>query len=300
MTLAFPRDKHGVDELRFSHVRPGIPLFAGTGVIGPGEVAFHRHEDHLEVLAVLSGSGEHLLRRGGVTRRERLRPGQIFLFRPIDEHHVAGDASRGMRIINVAFAVAAWQRFADLAGIDDSWTTTPDPPMATFDPRDTAVLRPFEQAIEAYERGPTTLDLIRFWTDLLPILLPPADTPGAGAPVWLAESVRGMRDEANLRGGVRRLVELSHVSGAHLSRSIRRYFGTTPTELVLDLQLHHATVLLRTTRDSIGAISQRCGFASPSYFSRRFRGAYLVSPLQYRRRSLGGFVGTRHPGRLLA
>jgi AraC family cel operon transcriptional repressor len=94
-----------------------------------------------------------------------------------------------------------------------------------------------------------------------------------------------MGSEENLKGGVRRLGELAGVSAGHLCRTIRAHYGVTPTAFVADLRLRHAEMLLATTSASLTEISYRCGFSSPSYFSKSFRTSRGVSPRNFRYRA---------------
>jgi AraC-like DNA-binding protein len=91
-----------------------------------------------------------------------------------------------------------------------------------------------------------------------------------------------MARERNLALGVPRLTELACVSPAHLSRTFRAYFGTTPTEWVNARRLERAADLLRTTQDPIAAIALRCGFENLPYFYRRFTAHYKTTPLAHR------------------
>lgn len=272
----------------------GAPFYANSIVLR--KHGAHRHDDYLEVMAITAGHGEHaVISDNRVVRREPLVPGQLYLFRPRDVHSLEGFSEQGLGIINVAMPVAVWHRFVNLTGLDPSWATSATPPMVRFEPGDPVVMGPLETAVQRFHSGGATmLDLLRFWGDVIPILLPPPqrDQPGFGAPDWLLRSVEAMLEEENLRAGVPRLLELAHVSPAHLSRVTRQYFGMTPTGLVINLRLRHATMLLSTTFESIGTIAERCGFASTSYFSNCFRRATVVSPREYRDRLLGGYFGT--------
>ena len=95
-----------------------------------------------------------------------------------------------------------------------------------------------------------------------------------------------MRREPNLRGGVPRLLELANVSPAHLSRTMRVHYDTSPTRFVADLRLEHASALLATTDLTVTEIAYRCGFASQSYFTRRFRARlHEIAPRESRIRA---------------
>lgn len=74
--------------------------------------------------------------------------------------------------------------------------------------------------------------------------------------------------------------ELS-VSEATLRRHLARE-GTGFEELVLDVRMHHAVMLLQTTGWSLSHVAQACGYLSRSRFSERFRHRFGTSPVAVR------------------
>jgi AraC-like DNA-binding protein/mannose-6-phosphate isomerase-like protein (cupin superfamily) len=243
------------------------------------DTELHTHADFHEFMGVVSGRGEHLLTTGV----EPLRAGDVILVRPSDRHAVRGSAPDGLEFVNVAFPSSIWQGFLDLTRTA-TWSSRG--PISLHQP---AAVPVFEHALDRFQDGPTTYDLLRFWIDLLD-LLTPGETEGRGIPDWLAKACTAMRAEGNLRGGVPRLLELAGVSPAHLSRSMRAAYDVTPTAFVTDLRLEHAASLLAATNAPIAAIADRCGFSSQSYFTRTFAAAHDLPPRDFRRRSQRAFV----------
>ena len=239
------------------------------------DTELHTHADFHEFMGVVSGSGEHLLTTGVAP----LRAGDVVLVRPSDRHAVRGSAPDGLEFVNVAFPSSIWQGFLDL-------TRTSRGPISVHQP---AAIPVFEHALARFQDAPTTYDLLRFWTDVLDLLVP-RDPGGPGVPEWLAKACTSMRAENNLRGGVPRLLELAGVSAAHLSRSMRAAYGVTPTAFVTDLRLEHAASLLAATNATIATIATRCGFTSQSYFTRCFTTAHALPPREFRHRSQRAFV----------
>jgi AraC-like DNA-binding protein/mannose-6-phosphate isomerase-like protein (cupin superfamily) len=272
--------------LRFESHAFGRPFHAARVRIPARarDTELHTHADFHEFMGVVSGSGEHLLTTG----TELLEAGDVVLVRPSDRHAVRGLAADGLEFVNVAFPSSAWQGFLDLTRTNPSasWASARGP-VGFRAPEAIAV---FEHALERFQDEPGAYDLVRFWIDLLELLAPAVDTAGPGTPSWLAKACTAMRAEDNLQGGVPRLLELAGVSPAHLSRSMRAAYGVTPTDFVTDLRLEHAASLLAATNDPVAAIAARCGFASQSYFTRRFTAAHQLSPREFRRRSQRAFV----------
>jgi AraC-like DNA-binding protein len=252
----------------------------------------HRRLDYLDIVLVVGGEGHHVVHGPDGRRRVYpLVPGRMALYRTTDEITLSGSEPDGVTIRHVAFPVAEWETFSSFVGVDPAWSAPGDPPVVNVDRDDPTVARPFQVALERFWDDPTLLDLVQFWTDVIPLFFPShaRRADGAGAPRWLADAVAGMTDEQNLRGGFTRLVELARVTPSHLAAVTRRYYRRTPTQLVTELRLRHAAVLLSTTTESIGAIAARCGFGSFAHFSAAFRRRHRLTPRDFRARALGHF-----------
>ena len=76
----------------------------------------------------------------------------------------------------------------------------------------------------------------------------------------------------------------AHLSTSQLQREFQRLFGLTPSEYILRVRLLVARRQLEQTRDSVGQIALACGFYDQSHFTRTFRAATGLRPLEYRRR----------------
>ena len=77
--------------------------------------------------------------------------------------------------------------------------------------------------------------------------------------------------------------ELS-ISLRTLERGLAAELGCTPRQLILAMKMREARRLLETGRYRVNEVAHRLGFANPSYFSRRFRSFYHVSPTSFVRR----------------
>ncbi|MFC6016214.1 AraC family transcriptional regulator [Plantactinospora solaniradicis] len=247
----------------------------------------HSHRDYYEVMAVVAGDGEQLVSHAGKpTRSQQLRPGDLLLVRPRDHHTIVG----AVRFYNVAFPATGWRTFVGLAGVDTGWDSGDLPPHVLRS--DDRGARACAAVLERFHDAPGQVDLIRFWSDLVEMVAPAAPEPKGppGVPEWLITATAAMSREDYLREGVPRLRALAHVSDAHLARSMRRYYGTTPTEFIADLRLRRAATLLATTTRTVADVAYACGFASASYFTRRFHEAHGAAPRQFRGAARHAFV----------
>ncbi len=89
--------------------------------------------------------------------------------------------------------------------------------------------------------------------------------------------------DANYKDG--ELSELAvrlHYDLAFLSKSIKKYTGSTYTELLQSKRLSQATYLLTHTAMQVSDISEAVGYENISYFHRVFKKKYGISPRIYR------------------
>ncbi|WP_432825061.1 AraC family transcriptional regulator [Dactylosporangium sp. CA-092794] len=273
---------------RFEDYALGRPYHAALVELR-GRSQPHGHRDYYEVMVVLDGDGRHELSSAhGPPAVRPLHPGDVILVRPRDRHTIAGAVS----FYNIAFPAAGWRAFEGLARLDPAWDRSLAPPQRRLPAGDGRAADACAAVLRRFQDAPGELDLIRFWTDIAPLLSPPppGDPRPVATPGWLTHAVAEMGREEHLRAGVPRLQALAHVSPAHLTRSMRRFYGTTPTAFVAELRLRHAATLLATTTRPVTDIAYACGFSSPSYFTRRFREAHHTAPSQFRRAAARAFV----------
>jgi AraC-like DNA-binding protein len=256
----------------------------------------HTH-DFYEMMYVLAGCGTHIVNNQTLS----LRTSDLIFVRPDDCHAIAARPGTDLQFVNVAFPKEAWLAFCTLADVsNDALSERPLPPTVRIpaERRDECG-RVFRRALLSFQQG-ARLELCGFWALSVPFLIQPLDPHNedeAELPAWLRLACWAIRDEDSLRIGLPRFVELSGVSSAHLSRTLKAYRGQTPTEFVNDLRLERAALLLTTTRDEIGEIAADCGFRTLGYFYRLFRERYGQSPRVYRLRAPRAIAPLGSPGR---
>jgi AraC-like DNA-binding protein len=87
---------------------------------------------------------------------------------------------------------------------------------------------------------------------------------------------------------IARSISIARLSGeANLSTSqfrkrFHRLFGLSPNEFILRTRLQRAARLLKNTDDALIRIALDCGFCDQSYFTKRFRDFFGVTPHRYR------------------
>lgn len=82
----------------------------------------------------------------------------------------------------------------------------------------------------------------------------------------------------------RELARIAGVSETEFGRRFKRLMGASPGEFIRNLRLKVACTRLAESPDSVGKIAVETGFYDASVFTRHFRQAMGLTPLQYRRK----------------
>ena len=102
-------------------------------------------------------------------------------------------------------------------------------------------------------------------------------------PQQLLLAIDSFRKPENINGGVAKLAELSHYSKMQLCRLIKKYFGKTPIDLILDIKMNLAKEYLEKTSYSIEKIAYDIGFSSVGQLYSVFKKQHNCTPSKYRK-----------------
>ena len=81
---------------------------------------------------------------------------------------------------------------------------------------------------------------------------------------------------------LRDLADYCNLSERQIQRIFSKYFHCSFTEYILKAKIDHAKTLLYSTNQSISDISSSLGFASQSYFTKRFQDVTGQTPSEFR------------------
>ena len=84
---------------------------------------------------------------------------------------------------------------------------------------------------------------------------------------------------------LRELAEMLNQTESGLSRQIKTIFGATFKELLQAKRFERAILILQETNLAVSDIALAVGYENSSYFYRRFREIYRMSPKEFRERS---------------
>ena len=92
-----------------------------------------------------------------------------------------------------------------------------------------------------------------------------------------------MKENYKARVTLEELGEISGYSGPHTMRIFKEETGQTPHEWLTQMRINHAKELLTMGENTLEAIADECGFASPSHFKILFKKTVGTTPGVFRK-----------------
>lgn len=237
----------------------------------------HGH-DFPEFFWVVSGEGIHLING----ERIPLRTGDLVFMRPDDCHGVSTNSEDIFELINIAFPDRSLQdlkqRYNDISAI---WSPTPPmPEMYSL----TELQRQWLEAAAAnlLNYRSSRIELDRLLINLVCEIRQKENDLFRDCPEWLAKACRSLQNPRYFDKDSKIIAKLAGRTPEHTARTLMKYTGLTPSEVMNRFRLDYAAARLCTTDKNITEIADECGFSSLSYFFQRFRERFNISPRQYR------------------
>lgn len=81
---------------------------------------------------------------------------------------------------------------------------------------------------------------------------------------------------------LRATAQALNVNASYLSTLFKRETGQTLTDYVCRKRMEHAAYLLESTQMPVSAVAQSCGISDDNYFTKLFKRAKGMTPVQYR------------------
>lgn len=101
-------------------------------------------------------------------------------------------------------------------------------------------------------------------------------------PDWLMESISYIEANFATDISVDSLIINAHVSRSLFVKNFKQYTSMSPKQYIMKVRISKARKMLEKTNDQVSEIAYKCGFASSSDFSKRFREFFGVTPNDYR------------------
>lgn len=92
------------------------------------------------------------------------------------------------------------------------------------------------------------------------------------------------------------IAETVNISEREMLRCFKKITGESPIQYLLKYRLiQSASILINYPEKNISLVAEECGFASPAYYTKRFKEFYLYSPREYRLCNSGSPQARRRP-----
>ena len=256
----------------------------------------HRH-NYVELMYVCAGSITHIL---GGSRTVVLREGDLLFLNQSCQHEIlpAGEGDIGVNIIvRPQFFHTAFGMMEEGGSLSDFLfhcltKEAPEPLSLRFS---TAGIVPVQNLIEnliwaaVYRDEPDSRASQLTMGLLLLQLLRHCDPQPEGAAVdgTVLRALRYIEDQY-ATASLEAFARAENRPAAEVSRAVHRETGSTFKELLQRRRFAQAASLLQTTSLSAADVAYAVGYSNTSYFHRRFRELYGMSPREYRRIARAG------------
>lgn len=246
---------------------------------------FSRHcHNYYEIFMVLKGNVCHVVNN----KEQNLTEGQILFIRDFDVHDYKSNDGKYFEFINLAFTKETFDEMAKYlgSGFDfEKFFKSPLPPCAVL--RQSEKEKLFYEFAELYQDSDKQYTKLKARTLILNIFTRyfsnVSSVGGSDVPSWLELTYELIKKPKNFVRGINRLYELSGKSREHLARSLKKYYGTTPAQLIAELRLGYAADLLTSSNLSVTDICFECGFENLSWFYKLFCEKFGMTPAKYRK-----------------
>lgn len=272
-----------MSKLMKKDVFPSVSFYSRRTVLNDAinHSAPHYH-DFYEVFIVEEGPLLHHING----RVETVYPDTLVLVHPADYHYFSRKDNTTAQFFNLAFDAEQFERAKKLAvlcapAIKDAPMT--DKVTMTHE-LSRLLLRRMKWLRDVTNPIPQEVQLTEGITLLADILVLCAVGSGnvQTVPYWLRKTCSEMHLQENMVQGISRMVELSGKTQEHLTRSMRKYMGQTPSAYINSVRLERAAEKLTTTEMPIFDIMLDVGFQNTSYFNKLFKEKYHMPPRKYR------------------
>lgn len=270
------------------------PKFCNIAVYPPGATFGPRRMRDYELVWMIEGAARYQ-RRWPDGRQEAYEapPNSVVLCQPGVIDSFIWDPHRTTRHGYVHF---------DLPNRRHQWPPQHDWPMVRALEADD-VFRPMFRHLLAWAKVDPVLSavtLTHLFTAYVTGRLATAALPSGRLPEPVERAMRhlyaSLDADASLAVPFDQMVRASGVTASHLCRLFSKTIGVTPAQTIKLARLDRAVTLLAHSNYSIKEIAIHCGFSTPFLFSRQFKQAYGLAPVELRRQMAMG--RTPPPSRL--
>lgn len=242
----------------------------------------HYH-NYYEIFLMLRGDAKHIVN----DTEHILTPGNLLFIRDFDCHEYIRQNNETFDFINLAFKKREFESMCGYLGENfnaDSLLSTEQPPVVLLtESEKSKVYFSLSELINTDDSALVKIKFKKLLLDLFTSYFINYKPSKEYIPLWLEVTYEKMKKPRNFISGTEKMYEISGKSREHLSRSMKKYYNTTPTEYISDLRLNYCANLLLSSNFPITDICYECGFDNLSWFYKIFCKKYNMPPGRYRK-----------------
>ena len=244
---------------------------------------YHNHT-FWEFSFVISGSSQNIMDNGTT---HTLNPGDAYLMRPRDIHCIKVQSSL-YRHRDIYIFPERMKQLCDALSptLYETLNSAENPTFFKLDSFSVSVLQEQlkvftlhggnkNKLLDAYHASIVSFLLgMIVKSQLLSIQAPPE---------WLSTFIIQLHDIGYMSMRIEQICSLTKYSQGYLSRIVKKYFGVTLEQFIINLRMEYSTQLLDSNEYSILQIANMIGYDSPNNFTNNFKKKYGISPSKWRK-----------------
>lgn len=245
----------------------------------------HYH-DYFEIFLLLDGEAIHCVNGARIS----LERGALVLIRPTDTHDYILKDGKKFSMLNITFTsetATALLSFLGEGFVPERLLEAALPPTVQLSPSafdyiidQMTSIRAIDNEDPARIKTAIRILIFRILTRFFAALPEAEETE---MPVWLSRLCAEMRKNGNFTYGIERMLTLTDKSREHISRSLKKHLGVTPSEFVNDLRLNFIANMLQNSNHGVAEIVFESGFGNLSWAAELFRKKYGMTMSKYRK-----------------
>ncbi len=249
--------------------------------------AIHSHNFY-EIFLVVKGEVLHLINN----RIQKLSEGTLVFIRPSDIHSYQKSDKKEVQIINLAFRQSTINGlFAFLSnGFPSDYLLNSKMPsqinLSSSEGESLVVKLEHLNTMSREDKAKikTTMRILLFEI-FTKYFSSKFDSKKNLRPGWLDSLLSEMQKKENFAVGIKRFYQLTNKTPEHLSRVMKKYLNTTPTDYINELKLNYSANLLSNSDESISFIALEAGLENLSHFYHLFNKKFKTSPGNFRKQN---------------
>lgn len=241
----------------------------------------HYH-NYYEFFLTISDNVVHI-----INDQKQLLPAHSLVFvRPRDVHTYTKEGNYSF--INVTFTCDTFEKLcAYLGKATDHLSNSKMPPAIILDDRDfSRIMHRLNSlnTIDLHDKQKMQLRMKIILTEVLTWFIDSQiEKTDDDVPVWLSELSGFAKKAENINMTLDEMSKKTSKSREHISRSFKKYYGVTVSEFMTEHKLNYCANLLLNTNLSVIDICYECGFQNLSWFYRKFKDKFGVTPVDFRK-----------------